>query len=86
MKTRAFLTVLVVVVFALSIVVAGEKGEKSTKTGSAKKSMMHCCEGKDAKACSDKDMKHCDTKEAKASMKTDAKTEVKTENKNAEAK
>lgn len=84
MKSRLFVAAVVALV-AFSLTVAGEKGEKSAKSTTAKKSMMHCCEGKDAKACSDKDMKSSEKKEAKAS-KSDAKAEVKAENKNAEVK
>jgi hypothetical protein len=87
-KTRLFSTLLLALAFALSVAVAGEKGDKSAKTTSTKKEMKGCCadDMKSAKAYSDKDMKHCDTKGAKASTKSDAKAEVKTENKNAEVK
>lgn len=67
MKSRLFVAVVVLVAFSLAV--AGEKGEKSAKSTSAEKSMMHCCEGKDAKACSNKDMKSAEKKEAKALRK-----------------
>ena len=82
MKTRLLSTFVLTVALAFSIAVASEKGEKTTKSTTAKKEVKGCCsEGmKSAKGCSEKDMKNCDAKEAKASMKSkDAKVETKTQ-------
>ena len=80
MKSRVFFTVLLAVVFSLSLAVAGEKGEKSAKKPSPKKTMS-CCEGKEAKGCTDEEKQACDTDGSHSSAKTEKKAEVKKENK-----
>jgi hypothetical protein len=80
MKTRVFLTVLLATMFTFSLAVAGEKGEKTAKKTSAKKTMS-CCETKEAKACTDAEKKNCDMDDVKTPTKSEVKSEVKKENK-----